>query len=146
MTFLGQNEKSNLLFTGPTKLFINSTVHFFVISVFMTSEGFILWKNCKQQLSTQNDVTVVNNSGPVSIALILAFMFQTIIDVFIIPRLAETKLLYVTKIFVTTLLFFVFVPGLIVVRNESMRERLFCRIKLVLNYCNLTKTRVGPIL
>jgi hypothetical protein len=83
------------------------------------TEGILIWKSYFQKSSA-----AASSSGPVSLALILGFLLQIIIDGIIIPMSVQGHIIYVLKVYFTTLLFFVLLPLLIVVRNELMQNQL----------------------
>jgi hypothetical protein len=58
--------------------------------------------------------------------LVAAFGAQTFMDIVVVPKLFFGADVYVVKVFLTTFLFFVIVPGLVIVNNEDMRE-MFCK-------------------
>ncbi len=61
--------------------------------------------------------------------LVAAFGAQAFMDIVVVPKLFFGTDIYVVKVFLTTFLFFVIVPGLVIVNNEVMRKMFWEKIK-----------------
>ncbi len=114
------------VFLGAIKTFINHSSHIFIFSSYILTEGILKWQSFVQPSSK-----ATTNSGFVTLALILSIIVQMTVDGVLIPRLVQGPNIYVFKVFASTLMFYVLLPSIAVVRNEEMRKQL----KSVLKFC-----------
>jgi len=65
----------------------------------------------------------------VALSLIIAYAVQIVMEIFVIPRFFFGSSVYVTKVFISTSLFFVFVPGFAIYKNNDMFNLLKTKIR-----------------
>ena len=92
-------------------------------------EGYIQCQHYEEVHENEGSATTIKNSGHVTIALILGFILQSLINFMVTNHAQGVHLL---KVFYSTILvFFIFVPIVIIVKIENVLHYLQTRLQKI---------------
>ncbi len=91
-------------------------------------EGYIQCHHYQQDQENELSATAIKKSGHVTIALFLGFILQSLIDL-MVTKHAQGVQIYLLKVFYSTMVFFIFVPIVIIIKTENVHDYLKTRLR-----------------